>query len=116
MSDENALTPIDQRTVDFYEDRVTTMLVQAGDEEQVYVPVRPICDFLGVAWSAQRLRIQRDPVLSDVAMSVIVTITDVDPGSRRPRTSTMLALPLGHLNGWLFGISASRVKMRYERG
>jgi hypothetical protein len=55
-------------------------------------------------------------------MSVVVTTTDIDPGSRRPRSSEMLALPLDYLSGFLFGIDANRVKeeirnrlIRYQR-
>ena len=119
MSD---LTVIEQRTVTFYEDEIPAVLVEDAEEPAVFVPLRPICDFLGVAWPAQRLRVNRDPVLSEVAMSVIVTITDIPEGSRRPKSSKMLCIPLDFINGFLFGISASRVKdevreqlIRYQR-
>jgi hypothetical protein len=122
MTDANALVPIAERAVDFYGDQITALLVTEGERQQIYVPIRPLCDYLGVDWSAQRQRINRDPVLADVQMSVVVTTTDIDPESRRPRSSAMLCLPLDYLNGWLFGISASRVKeeirdnlIRYQR-
>ncbi len=57
-----------------------------------------------MAWSAQRLHIQRDPVLSKKPVGVIVMIT---PKGQRQE---MLCLPLRYLNGWLFGISSARVK------
>jgi hypothetical protein len=111
MSDETALIPVEQREITFYEDQITAVLVEEEDgERRVYVPIRPLVDALGMAWSGQYERIQRDPVLSDVAMSVRVTRTDIDPESRRPHTSELLALPLGFVNGWLFGINANRVK------
>ena len=106
MSEEKALVPIDQRTVDFYGDSITAVLVDIAGEEQVLVPIRPICDFLGVTWSPQRRRILRDPVLSKHAQSVTVTVTD----SYRTIGREMLALPLDYLNGFLFGINADRVK------
>lgn len=118
----NALEPIEQREVLFYEDEVTAVLVRTDEGEQVLIPIRPLCDLLGIDWSSQRQRINRDPVLSDVVMSVVVTTADIDPTSRRPRTSEMLCLPLDFLNGWLFGVNASRVKseirqrlIRYQR-
>jgi len=121
MSDEGkALVPVDEKKVDVYGDEVPAVLVQTDESGQavVYVPVRPICDYLGVAWSAQRLRINRDPVLSETTERVIVTITD----SRQTMGREMLCLPLDYLNGWLFGISANRVKsdirerlIRYQR-
>ena len=48
MSDDKALVPVDQRTVSFYGDVITAVLVRMEEGEQVYVPVRPICDFTGV--------------------------------------------------------------------
>lgn len=122
MSESNTLVPVAERSVDFYGDQITALLVKEGERQQIYVPLRPLCDYLGVDWSAQRKRISRDPVLAEVMMSVVVTTTDNDPDSRRPRTSPMLCLPLDYLNGWLFGISALRVKedirdnlIRYQR-
>jgi hypothetical protein len=119
MSDEKALVPVEQKVVEFYEDQVTAV---RADNGMVYVPVRPICDLLGVNFDGQRRRINRDPVLAEEVMSVVVTTTDIDPGSRRPHTSEMLALPLDYLSGFLFGINAGRVNesirgrlIRYQR-
>ncbi len=70
------------------------------------MPIRPLCDFLGVSWDPQRRRINRDPVLSRKIQRVTVTVTD----SYRTIGREMLCLPLDYLNGWLFGINASRVK------
>src|SRR5690606_7921495 len=61
------------------------------------------CEFLGVAWSPQRRRIMRDPVLTRKLKGVTVTVT---PGG----SQEMLCLPLDYSNGWLFGINAERVK------
>lgn len=75
-----------------------------------------------LAWPGQFERIKRDAVLSEETMSVSVTLMDIDTESRRPHTSEMLALPLEFINGFLFGINASRVKeeirenlIRYQR-
>jgi hypothetical protein len=111
-SDEpKSIVPMEQRQVMFYEDELTAVLVdEEGRGRGVYVPIRPICELLGLAWPGQFLRIRRDPVMSEVAMSVIVTLTDIEEGSRRPRSSEMVCLPLKYLPGWLFGIQANRVK------
>lgn len=117
----NALT-LDQRQVDFYGDEITAVLVDHKPRPEIYVPLRPIVEFLGMDWAGQYQRLQRDPILSDVAMSVGVTTTDIDPESRRPHSSEMLALPLKFLPGFLFGINANRVRdelreriLRYQR-
>lgn len=104
MTDEkNTLVPVEERVVEFYEDELQGVIVMiTPSKRRVFVPVRPICDFLGVAWPAQRNRILRDPVLSTKMEPVLVT-TAGGP-------QEMQCLPLDYLNGWLFGINASRVK------
>ena len=113
---ENPLQPIVEKTVLFYDDQIKLVIVQQGNQQQAFVPVRPICEFLGVTWSPQLRRINRDPILAEVATSVTVTVTE--SGQR----GQMLCLPIDYLNGWLFGINATRVKeeirerlLRYQR-
>ncbi|MBA3946159.1 MAG: ORF6C domain-containing protein [Herpetosiphonaceae bacterium] len=100
MTEEDALTPRAERVVDFYGDPIVVALVKEGD---AYVPVRTIAEFLGLDWSSQYKRIQRDEVLIERAHMVIMTGTD---GRPRP----MFSLPLDLLPGWLFGITATRVR------
>jgi hypothetical protein len=103
MSDKKALVPVAQRAVDFYGDEIQGVVISTTPySRDVYVPVRPICDYLGVNWSSQRQRINRDLVLKEAITSVYVG-TSGGP-------QDMLCLPLDYLNGWLFGINASRVK------
>lgn len=116
MSAENALVPTEQRQVAFYDDEVTAVFVEENGEKTIYVPIRPLCNFLGIAWTAQRQRILRDPVLSEEMRPVIVTITGTG------QEVETLCLPLDYLNGFLFGINATRVKeeirerlIRYQR-
>lgn len=114
-NEEKALVPIEEKTVDFYGDEIKGgIVIHPPSERRVYVPVRPLVDFLGVDWRGQRQRIRRDPVLS-AEMSMVVMETTGGP-------QEMMCLPLDMLNGWLFGIQASRVKeelqeklIRYQR-
>ena len=99
MTDEKALVPVEQKIVDFYEDEVTAVRMADGE---VFVPIRPVCENLGVAWSPQLRRINRDPVLSEEAISVTVTVTQ--------QGREMICLPLKFVPGWLFGMNADRVK------
>lgn len=105
MSDEAALVPTEVRTIEFYGDEITGALVQAEGEAQIYIPIRPICEFLGLSWSGQRERTMRDEVLKEAMRFVRVTRTNSSGG--RP---DVLALPLKFLPGWLFGISVERIK------
>ncbi len=105
---EKALVPVEQRRVEFYEDVITAVLVEVAGEQQVYVPLRPIADSLGLDWSAQYRRLKRDEVLDSELMSVAILATDIE--GTRPKTSHMLCLPLDFLNGWLFGVTANQVR------
>lgn len=105
------LTPIEQREVPFQDGMVTAVMVQDDDgRENIYVPLRLLVEGMGLDWSAQRKRIKKNIVLDKVCMSVAVTATDIDDDSKRPRTSNYLSIPISHLNGFLFGINARRVK------
>lgn len=81
----------------------------------VYVAMRSVCEQMGLDWKAQYNRIQRDEVLSST-----VVMTTMVAADGKPRE--VITLPLDMLNGWLFGIDASRVKpelkemvLRYQR-
>lgn len=110
-----ALVPVEERTVLFYGDEIQGgIVIHPPSGWAVYVPIAPLCDFLGIDSRAQRQRIQRDPVLAEEARSVLL---DTAGGPQE-----MLCLPLDMLNGWLFGISAARVRedvrervIRYQR-
>src|SRR5882762_1741505 len=104
MSDEKALIPIEEQKVDFYGDEITTAVVDIEGRAMMYVPLRPICDYLGLSWSGQRERTMRDPVLSKQVRFVRVTRTNLGGNPE------IVCLPVDFLNGWLFGINASRVK------
>ena len=104
---ENTLVPVEQKDVLFYEDEITAVRLNDG---VIYIPIRPICDYLGVDWSAQRRRINRDNVLAEEIKTVAVTAIEGD----REVARQMSCLPLDYLSGFLFGINASRVKTEYR--
>lgn len=108
----DALTPIEQKQVVFYEDEITAVRTEDGT---VYVALPPLCNALGIDWSAQRRRILRDVVLSESAKSIMV-----DTPARGQQETT--CLPLDYLSGFLFGIAPNRVRaelrdriIRYQR-
>ena len=76
MADEVVLNPIDARTVDFYGDQILAVLVPVQDQEEIYVPLRPLCEYLGLNWSGQLQRLRRDEVLGPALQSVCVTHTN----------------------------------------
>jgi hypothetical protein len=107
-----ALVPIDQRQVDFYGDSITAALVKSGgddvDETVIYVPIRPLCEYLGLGFSPQLQRIKRDSVMRDALTSVIIMNTEV--GQRY----SVQCLQLDVLPGWLFGITTSKVRKELQ--
>jgi hypothetical protein len=118
---DRALMPIVQKDVVFYEDVITAVLIPHGDKEEIYVPLRPLCEYLGLDWSAQYRRINRDKVFSEFIQGVAITTTPSADG-RGGGVQEMICIPLKFLPGWLFGISSSRVKedlrdkiIRYQR-
>jgi len=115
----SALVPLEEKTVKFYGDEITAALVEIKGKGDVYVPLRPLCDYLGLDWSAQYRRSKRDEVLADELISVAMTTTEIGRGKGRRDN---LCLALKFLPGWLFGIDATRVKpelkekiIRYRR-
>ena len=71
---------------------------------RVYIPLRPLCQFMALSWPSQRNRIYRDDVLKPC---VFIKNTQL-PGDTQRREH--VCLPLDMLPGWLFGISTTRVK------
>lgn len=87
-------------TVDFHGQQM--IAIKNGDE--IHVAMKPITESIGLQWEAQYKRIKRHPVLK-----TSMSMTDIQiPGDDQRRG--FATLPLKMLNGWLFGIDASRVK------
>lgn len=85
-------------TVQFHDQSLTAAMI--GDTP--YVAMKPICENIGLDWSAQVQKIKRHPILS----KGMVMITTPSNGG----IQEMLMLPIKYLNGWLFGVDANRVK------
>jgi hypothetical protein len=86
-------------TVDFRDD--TLFAVDRGNGA-VFVAIAPICKTLGIDPSRQRQRIQDDPILGKGSH----VMSFPSPGGAQDT----VVLRLDLLNGWLFGINASRVR------
>ena len=93
------VVPRAERTVDFYGDSIPIAIV----DEEAFIPLRMITDYLGLNWSGQRQRTLRDSVLTRHIANIEMTAAD---GKRYE----MLCLSIEYLPGWLFGITTSRVR------
>ena len=102
MSDGNALVPVQQKEVEFYEDRITAVYAQDDDRGDIYVSINQICDLLGIDRRGQQRRITNDAVLAKHTRQVVIQ-TAGGP-------QTVLCLPVDYMHGWLMSINANRVK------
>lgn len=72
-------------------------------EGTVLVPIKPICEVLGIDAKSQRESIQNHPILSSVGVQNPSTGSD-------GKTYEMFCLPQKYIFGWLFMIDARKVK------
>ena len=79
-----------------------SILIIEDLSKEKLVPIRPICDALGVDFEGQRQRISRDEILSPTAFMTKAVGAD---GKDRE----MVCLPIKFVFGWLFTIDTSRV-------
>ena len=89
-----------QQIIKFSEDELVTIINTKG---QVFIPLKQLCYYLNIDWEPQRKRINRDQVLKSTTSLMDVVALD---GKRRK----LAVLPLKYLNGFLFGISESRIR------
>ena len=84
--------------------RINDVAIAATSNEQgeVLIPIRPICDALGVAYHAQYMKIKDDKFLSS---TVMLSITVGADGKQRE----MVCIPLRFIFGWLFTINPANV-------
>lgn len=71
--------------------------------ETIFVPIKPVCEVLGIDHSAQIQTLKNHPIL---ASTMVENPTVAADGKER----NMLALPLKYFFGWLFTIDARKVK------
>ncbi len=101
---EKALVPVEQRTVEFYEDE---LIAVRGEDGQVYVAIRQMCQALGLDQRSQRRRIENHTVLSDgYAGGVIMTPPGPGGGGGRQQAA-LLRIDLVPL--WLATLDMKRV-------
>ena len=79
---------------------VSIMLI---DDTDKLVPIKPICEALGINHSSQRSKIQDDEILGSVG--VLSTSTGKDG-----RQYEMFCLPYMYALGWIFSINPKNVK------
>lgn len=77
-------------------------IVTVNRDDDILVPVKPICEALGIDVDAQRNKLNTDEFFNSV--TAIITATGADGKSRE-----MFALPLRYVYGWLATINPGKV-------
>lgn len=77
-------------------------IVTVEKDGDIYVPIKPICEAIGVAFERQYYKIQADDIL---ASTVTLTVMVAADGKERE----MVCLPLRYVYGWLFTINPKKV-------
>lgn len=87
------------QSVSFYNQTIQVL----QHNEKPYVGMKSIVENIGLDWASQFRRISNNQVLSS---SIVMMTMVAEDGKNRK----ILCLPLGYLNGWLFGIDVNRVR------
>jgi len=99
---------IDQFPFEFYDH---TFELYLTDNRQLILSLRSLCEAMGLDFSAQSRRVERDDALADGVSLVVAPVMRKD-GSSQEREVACLALRL--LPYWLGTIDASRVKQELK--
>lgn len=81
--------------------RVNNVDIVSTSDEQL-IPIRPICEALGVAYERQSTKLKEHPILSSTVTLRVMVAAD---GKNRE----MLCLPIQYVFGWLFTINPANV-------
>ena len=73
------------------------------EDGQIFVPVKPLCEALGIAHQVQQDVIKKHPIWGSVITLRVTTGSD-------GKQYEMLCVPLKYAFGWLMGIDARSVK------
>lgn len=73
-------------------------------EGEIYIPLKPICEILGVSHTSQVEKIQTHPIFSDGA---IIRPNIIDAAGKK---RSMIVLNKRYLYPWLFSINPKNVK------
>ena len=88
---------------------------EVNENGQIFVPIKPICNVIGIDFAAQYNKLQGDETLAST-IAIIATVASDE------KAREMICLPLQYVYGWLFTINPGKVSpdardavMRYRR-
>jgi len=109
---ELTILPREQKSVEFYGTELVALRDEAG---LIWVPLRRLCEAIGVDFRGQLAKVGGDPVMGEHLRRAPITLPD-------GRTYEMECLALKYVRAWLFSINPNRVRedvrdrlMQYQR-
>ncbi len=72
------------------------------EKHNIFVPVKPICNALGIDFASQHNKLLSDPTLAPTVAIIATVATD-------EKKRNMVCLPLKFIYGWLFTINPGKV-------
>lgn len=80
----------------------------AHNNQNAMIPIRPICEALGVSYSSQLQKLKNDEDLSSVVLLSNTTGAD-------GKSYEMVCIPIEYVFGWLFTINPMNVKPEAQK-
>ena len=90
--------------IPFYDQNIVVVKI----EKEIVVPMRRLCDNLGISWSAQFERIRGDPVLKEILSKIKVI-------SKDNKSYNAIVLPLNYLQRFLYTINLPRFVLSEQK-
>jgi hypothetical protein len=87
--------------------KVNEVVILMANDEQKLVPIKPICEALGIEFEPQRRKLNDDDFLNSVTTLGVSTGSD-------GKEYEMVCLPLKYIFGWLFTINPKNVKLEAQ--
>lgn len=89
--------------------KVNNVAIMAGNDAMKLVPIKPICEALGIDDRSQRQKIQSHPILASTGVLSTLVASD-------GKTREMYCIPFEYVFGWLFTINPANVKEESREG
>ena len=77
-------------------------IVVANKDGKAFLPIKPICEAIGIAFQSQNDKIKEHPILRSVVTIIVTTGAD-------GKKYEMVCLPVKYVYGWLFTINPGKV-------
>lgn len=89
--------------------RINGVGILASNVSEGLIPIKPICEALGVAHEVQFRKLKEHPIFSSTITTMVTVASD-------NKEREMLCIPVEFVSGWLFSINPANVKEEAKEG